>query len=103
MTDCEREEELRQVARAVAAEVAHVAEDAARQVAATAAQAAKVLAETTHLELGYIKKDLEEIKLRLDCRFVSIEAFDPIRKLVYGMVGLILAGVVTAVLALIVK
>jgi len=103
MTDQMRAEELQHIAATVAAQVAHVAAEAAAQVAATAAQAARVLAETTKVDLGYIKQDLEEIKCRLDSKFVSVEAFEPVRRIVYGMIGLILVGVVGGLLALVLK
>ena len=44
---------------------------------------------------GEIKKDLNE-------NYVRKEAFEPIRSIVYGAVGLILTGVVLALLALII-
>jgi hypothetical protein len=94
---------LKRVASAAAAEVVATAAAAATTVAATAAQAATAMTESTRVDLQYIKEDLRDIKERLDNKYVTVEAFDPIRRLVYGMVGLILIAVVAALLALIVK
>ena len=47
--------------------------------------------------------DLEdEIKKDLNENYVRKEAFEPIRSIVYGAVGLVLTGVVLALLALII-
>lgn len=89
---------LRRVAAAAASEVAAVAAAAAKQVAATASEAASALAENTRIDLQYIKRDLAEIKLKLESKYVTTEAFDPIRRIVYGLVGLVLTGAAAAVL-----
>ena len=49
-----------------------------------------------------IKSDVTEIKTKLDSRYVSKDEFEPIKKLVYGVVGLILTTVIGALLALVV-
>ena len=107
MTEQEnRDDEIHRVAVAAAraaAEIVSTAAVAASHVAATAANAATALADSTRVELRNIKEDLQEIKLRLDNKFVSIEAFDPVRKLVHGMVALILIAVVGAILALVIR
>lgn len=106
----EREGELRRVAdlaaKSAAERVVRVAEAAATQVASTAMQAAHVLAEGTRVDLCYIKDALREIKddLRgLDSKFVSAATFDPVKKLVYGQVVVILLAVVGAILALVIR
>lgn len=107
MTDeMKRDEEIQRVAMAAAraaAELVNTAAIAAHQVTATAASAAHVLAESTRVDLHYIKDDLKDIKLRLDSKFVTVEAFDPVRKLVYGLVGIILTAVVIALVTLVVR
>lgn len=50
-----------------------------------------------------IEKRVDSIDLKLEKNYVTQDQFDPIRRLVYGLVGLILVGVVTAVLALILQ
>lgn len=113
----ERDADLKRIARVVAAEVLATGGAAASTVAATAAQAAAVLAataaqtattlaETTRLDLQYIKDALKELKTDLkemEGRFVSVEAFTPVRNLVYGIVGLLLAGVVGGLLTLLIR
>jgi len=65
-------------------------------------------------EIKDIKKDVNEIKVdlaslpeklmdKLDDKYVSKDLFKPIQKLVYGLVGAILLGIVGAGLALILK
>jgi hypothetical protein len=97
-----RAQELERVAATAAraaAELVGAATIAAAQVTTSAASAAQALQKS---DLEYIKHDIEEIKRRLDSKFVSVEAFEPIRKLVHGLVGLILVGVVGALLALVI-
>ena len=109
MTDNEQQHEavLQRIAtaaaQAAAEAVVRVAEAAALQVSSTAAQTAQVLAESTRLDLQYIKDDLKEIKARLNTQFVTRDVFDPIRNLVYGQVALILVAVATGVLALVLR
>ncbi len=109
MTDIEQqhEEALQRIAsaaaQAAAEAVVRVAEAAALQVSATAEQTARVLAESTRIDLQYIKDALKKIESRLDTQFVTRDVFDPIRNLVYGQVGLILIAVATGVLALVLR
>lgn len=54
-------------------------------------------------DVGYIRDDVKEIKYSLQQNYVTKDQFDPVRKIVYGLVGLILVAVVGALLALVVK
>ena len=54
-------------------------------------------------DVEYIKKDVGDVKERLEKSYVTREEFDPIKKLVYGIVGLVLTGVVGALLTLIIR
>ena len=102
--DGQRDSELKKVAEQAAAEaVLRVAANAAEQVALTATHVARALSEVTKVDLGYIKKELEEIKLRLDNKYVTIDVFQPIKNVVYGQVALILIAVVGGLLAMIMK
>jgi len=104
--DREREADLKRIARVVAAEVLATAGAAATNLTNVASQAAQTLAETTKLDLGYIKADIIEIKsllVKMPEKFISIEAFSPVKNLVYGLVGLILTGVFVGLLALLLK
>ena len=93
----------RRLASIIAEQVARTATDAANQVAINAAATAQHLAESTKIDLGYIREQLGEIRARLDTKFVTIEAFDPVRKLVYGLVGLALTGIVLSIMALVLR
>jgi ABC-type phosphate transport system permease subunit len=44
-----------------------------------------------------------EIKEMLNNKFVTSEAFQPVKALVYGMAGIIMTSVVVALVALVVK
>lgn len=54
-------------------------------------------------DLTYIKANVDDIKDKMENNYVTQEEFKPIRNIVYGMVTLILTGVVGALLALIIK
>jgi len=54
-------------------------------------------------DMEYLKKELGEIKNLVTDNYITKTEFEPIRKIVYGLVSLILVGVVTALLALVVK
>ena len=54
-------------------------------------------------DIDYIKKKLDHIDEKLDKHYVTKEEFLPIRNIVYGMVGLILISVTTALLALVIS
>lgn len=47
-------------------------------------------------------KAIEEINKKLDEKYVTKESFDPVKTLVFGLVGLILTGVVGALLGLVI-
>ena len=96
-------EKVLKVAAAESAARLATAANAADQLTLTAAHAASALAESTKIDLGYIKEAIEEIKLRLDNKFVTLELFAPIKALVYGQVALILIGVVGGLLALVIR
>lgn len=53
-------------------------------------------------DIAYIREDMHEIKATLKGSYVTKEEFEPIKKLVYGLVGLILVAVVGAVMGLVV-
>jgi hypothetical protein len=53
-------------------------------------------------DITYIRKDIEEIKLKMKSDFVTQAEFAPIKSVVYGLVGTTLTGVLGAILALII-
>lgn len=50
-----------------------------------------------------MSKSIENINIKLDTKLVNQDQFEPIKKLVYGLVALILVAVVGAVLTLVIK
>lgn len=59
--------------------------------------------QAVEVKLEYIKRDVADIKTRLDAQYVTVQEFEPVKKIVYGMVGLILVAVVGAIIALVIK
>ena len=53
-------------------------------------------------DLTYIKEKLNAVDNKVSSHYVSKEEFDPIKKIVYGLVSLILVAVVGALVALVV-
>jgi hypothetical protein len=47
-----------------------------------------------YIHLGYIREDVAEIKKRLERNYITKQEFEPIKRLVYGVVALIGAGIV---------
>lgn len=54
------------------------------------------------VELRYIRENVKDIKEKLNDSYVRKEEFEPIRKLVYGLVALILTSVVLAILGIVI-
>ena len=53
-------------------------------------------------DLTYIKEKLNAVDTKVSTHYISKEEFEPIKRIVYGMVGLILVAVVGALVALVV-
>lgn len=49
-------------------------------------------------DIEYIKKSIDGINTKLETYYVSNDRFEPVRNVVYGLVGVILTTVVGAVL-----
>lgn len=54
-------------------------------------------------DVARIKSDVNEIKQNMAHNYVTVEAFEPIKRLVYGLVSLILTGFVVGCLALVIN
>jgi hypothetical protein len=54
-------------------------------------------------DVTYLKEKIDTIDRKLDAQYVTQDEFDPIRKLVYGIVGLILTAVVGALISVVVN
>lgn len=53
-------------------------------------------------DISYIKNEVTEINKKLASEYVSKAEFEPIKKIVYGLVGIILTGVIVAIIRLVV-
>ncbi len=54
-------------------------------------------------EITYIKEKLDSLGGKIDNNYVSKQEFDPVKKIVYGLVSLILIAVVGTMVALVVQ
>lgn len=54
-------------------------------------------------DISYIKSEIQEMSKRLCESYVTKEEFDPIKKVVYGLIGLILTAVIGGLIALVVS
>lgn len=54
-------------------------------------------------DVEQIKKDITEIKLLITQNYVRREEFNPVQKIVYGLVSVILMAVLGAMIALVIK
>lgn len=54
-------------------------------------------------DIEYIKKEILEIKQLVSDHYITRIEFDPIKKVVYGLVALVLTSVAVGVLALVIK
>lgn len=52
-------------------------------------------------DVSYMKEKLDEVDGKLNSHYVTKEEFEPIKKVVYGLVGIILVAVVGAVVSLV--
>lgn len=50
-----------------------------------------------------IHKSLEDINQKLDNKYITTDNFWPVKTLVYGAVGLMLTGILTALIYLVIK
>lgn len=53
-------------------------------------------------DIKYIQRDVMDIKSKIENDYVTREEFDPIKKIIYGLVTLILTAVVGALVGLVV-
>lgn len=54
-------------------------------------------------DIGYMKEKLDTVDSKLNSHYVTKEEFEPIKKIVYGLVSLILIAVVGAVVSLVIQ
>jgi hypothetical protein len=53
-------------------------------------------------EINYIKSDVKDIKIKLENDYVTQDQFEPVKKIVYGLVSVILLAVIGAVVGLVI-
>lgn len=53
-------------------------------------------------DITYMKEKLDEVDGKLNSHYVTKEEFEPIKKVVYGLVSIILVAVVGAVVSLVI-
>ena len=58
--------------------------------------------DTLEKDIEYIKRDVGEIKDRLSIHYVTQQEFEPIKRIVYGLVGLVLFSFASAVVGLVI-
>ena len=59
--------------------------------------------EVIDTKLNFIMQSVKDIKQDLEKNYVTRMEFEPVKKVIYGLVGIILVAVVGAVIALVVK
>jgi len=58
----------------------------------------EITPENMHVHLGYLCRKIDKLSNKMDKEYITRMEFDPIKKIVYGVVMLILAGVVAGVI-----
>jgi hypothetical protein len=54
-------------------------------------------------DISYMKRDISDIKRTVQHSYVTKDEFEPIKNIVYGLVGLILVSVVGALVSLVMR
>jgi hypothetical protein len=54
-------------------------------------------------KLDYIQRDIVEIKQKLESEYVTQDEFEPVKKIVFGIVGVVLLAVIGALVALVLR
>lgn len=90
------------------AEAAEKAKKIIADAAETATQLIKNVPGRTGIDvisndISYIKRDIGDIKEKLERNYVSKDEFTPVRNIVYGLVGILGVATVGAILKLILK
>jgi hypothetical protein len=63
----------------------------------------KLSLDVIYNDIAYIKDDVREIKEKMNADYITREEFEPIKKLVYGTIGLVLTAVAIAVINLVIN
>ena len=54
-------------------------------------------------QISDIKDDVKSVKSSLEEHYITNQEFDPVKKIVYGLVSLILVAVISALLVLVIN
>lgn len=54
-------------------------------------------------DLDHIKADITDIKRTLENKYVTQDQFDPIKRIVYGLVSIVLTAITVAVVAMVLR
>lgn len=54
-------------------------------------------------KISNIEGDIKKINEKLEKEYVTVEAFTPVKSIVYGLVSLILVAVISALIALVIR
>ena len=54
-------------------------------------------------KVDQIQKDVSDIKHTLEIHYITKDEFEPVKKLAYGIAGIILIAVATAIIKLVLK
>lgn len=58
---------------------------------------------TIKQDVEYIKDNISKLNHRLECNYVYKSEFEPVKKIVYGMIGVILTAVAVATASLVIN
>lgn len=72
--------------------------DSAKEIGSLTTNLAVVLNQIVDM-----KDDIRDIKLKLDKEYVTQDQFNPVKQIVYGMVSIVLVGVIGAIVTLVIK
>ena len=103
----DKKETIITTATNTAAEIAATAATTAAKLASTATDVAAAMAAnnaTLVADIKYIQRDIAEIKVsikEISTHFVTREEFDPIKRIVYGMIGVLGLATMGAIFKLI--
>lgn len=68
----------------------------------------KYTTDTTQLallvqDMGYVKRRIDAIDIKLDSKYVRKEEFEPVKKIVFGLVALTLTAVIGTLMSIVLK
>lgn len=75
--------------------------DAATVALKTIAEAATAAQSVVNIDIGYIKGDVKEIKEMLNNKYITKEAFGPVKLIAYGLVSFVMVAVLGSLMALV--